>query len=413
MIIQNKSTAWRQMTVGQFAPFSYGKSLPETRRNTSGNVPVIGSNGIVGYHDSALTTGPTVVIGRKGTVGAVHYSPTPCWPIDTTFYVAGTDVALVRFMYYTLGVLGLERMNTDSAVPGLNRNAAHERELRIPEESMQRAIAHVLGTLDDKIELNRRMNETLQETSWALFKSWFVDFDPVKAKATLRNNREQWSYWTIDRARAYLDAMEASIVNLFPDRLVESELGEIPEEWDVKRLSECFNLTMGQSPPGHTYNEIGKGLPFFQGNADFEFRYPKRRRYCSEPIRIAFPDDTLVSVRAPVGAINMAWEECCIGRGVAALRHISGSASFTYYAARALQNEIKQYEHTGTVFGAINKTQFEHLKLIHPTGELIETFEKRIRALDDRIRSNDSNSSSLSNQRDALLPRLVRGEIVV
>ena len=296
----------------------------------------------------------------------------------------------------------------------------------LPPLSEQRAIAHVLGTLDNKIELNRRMNETLEEMARALFKSWFVDFDPVHAKATLQKHAasesvahhaqrgvdgEKSAGWTIERARTYLDRMDPSIAAQFPDRFVDSELGEIPDGWEVKRLADCFNLIMGQSPPGHTYNEIGEGLQFFQGNADFGFRYPGRRRYCSEPTRTANPDDTIISVRAPVGAINMAWEECCIGRGVAALRHMSGSTSFTYYSAWAMQKEIQQYEHTGTVFGAINKKQFETMKVIQPTGKLTEVFDSQIQPLDERIRSKYSNSRNLAAQRDALLPKLVSGEV--
>ena len=177
------SGGWRETTLGEFAPFRYGKSLPASKRNPSGRVPVLGSNGVVGHHDSALTDGPTVIIGRKGTAGAIHYSPVSCWPIDTTFFVTGSDAELVRFKYYALGALGLDGMNTDSAVPGLNRSAAHAREVRVPEEQEQRAIARVLGALDDKIELNRRMSETLEEMARALFRSWFVDFDPVRAKA--------------------------------------------------------------------------------------------------------------------------------------------------------------------------------------------------------------------------------------
>lgn len=280
---------WRKVALGEFAPFTYGKSLPVRKRNPSGQVPVFGSNGVVGYHDSALTDGPTIIIGRKGTAGAVHYSPGPCYPIDTTFFFTDHDAELVRFKYYALSSLGLEDMNTDSAVPGLNRNAAHARTLNIPEEPEQRAIAHILGTLDDKIELNRKMNETLEEMARALFKDWFVDFGPTRAKIA---GREPY--------------LPAEVWELFPDRLVDSELGEIPEGWSVKSVKECFNLTMGQSPPGHTYNDEGDGLPFFQGRTDFGFRYPENRRYCTDPKRIAEAEDTLVSVRAPVGDINMA-----------------------------------------------------------------------------------------------------------
>ena len=310
----------------------------------------------------------------------------------------------------------------------LTKGMIESLEISIPPLREQREIAHVLGTLDDKIELNRRKNESLEEMARALFKSWFVDFDPVHAKAALRQHAASGSHthpdqrgvdgeksagWTIERARAYLDKMDPSIAALFPDRFVDSDLGEIPEGWEVKRLADCFNLTMGQSPPGHTYNEIGEGLPFFQGNAEFGFRYPDRRRYCTEPSRIAHPYDTIVSVRAPVGAMNMAWEECCIGRGVAAMRHVSGLTSFTYYSAWGLQTEIQQYEHTGTVFGAINKKQFENLKIIQPVGKLIEAFDLQAQPLDKLIRSNESNSRNLTVQRHSLLPKLISGKIAI
>ncbi len=393
---------WDYTTIGEFSAFVYGKSLPKQRRNALGDIPVFGSNGIVGYHDTALTDGPTVIIGRKGTVGAVHYSPGPCWPIDTTFFVTGKDANLLRFTYYALKTLDLESMNTDSAVPGLNRNAAHARALWVPLESEQRAIAHILGTLDDKIELNRRMNETLEEMARAIFKSWFVDFDPVRAKMD--------GSW---RRGESLPGMPAEMYDLFPERLVDSELGEIPEGWEVGTVGDCFHLTMGQSPPGRTYNDEGDGLPFFQGCSDFGFRYPTNRRFCTAPTRIAESEDTLVSVRAPVGDINKAWERCCIGRGLAALQHKSGSPSFTYYSVWAIQQEIQQYEHTGTVFGAINKEQFKALKTVEPKLAAVDLFETFVLPLDERIRLNVSESRTLSGLRDTLLPKLISGELRV
>ena len=323
---------------------------------------------------------------------------------DFAYYLTRSEEVRNYAIGQMTGTSGRQRVPVDS----LDRLI-----ISIPSLPDQREIARILGTLDDKIELNRRMNETLEEMARALFKSWFVDFEPVRAKAALASPPSDKSDWTVDRARAYLDSMDNRVIDLFPDKLVESELGEIPEGWEVKRLAESFRLTMGQSPPGSTYNEIGKGLPFFQGNADFEFRYPKRRKYCTEPTRIADRNDTLVSVRAPAGAINMAWEECCIGRGVAALRHLSGSTSFTYYSAWALQKEIQQYEHTGTVFGAINKKQFESMNVIQPGGELIDAFGSRIQPLDERIRSNESSARNLADQRDVLLPKLVSGRLQI
>ena len=310
------------------------------------------------------------------------------------------------FLYYyfnsPVGLHALDTIRRQVAVAGITGSDLAQLPLEVPPLPEQRAIAHVLGTLDDKIELNRRMNETLDAMARALFKSWFVDFDPVRAKMEGRWHRGE-----------SIPGLPAEHYDLFPDRLVDSELGEIPEGWEMKALGECYDLTMGQSPPGSTYNENGKGTPFFQGNADFGFRYPEQRRYCTAPNRMARPDDTLVSVRAPVGAINMAWEKCCIGRGVAALRHNSGSISFTYYSAWALQEEIQQYEHTGTVFGAITKRQFEALQMIEPPAELIDYFERQVQALDVRIRGNAEVPRGLTDQRDALLPRLVSGEIAI
>ena len=385
---------WTTMTLSRFSPLTYGKGLKSDVRNSSGHVPVFGSNGQVGWHDKALTDGPAVIVGRKGTVGSVHYSPEPCWPIDTTFFISDGDTELMRFKYYALSALDLETMNMDSAVPGLNRNAFHAREIRTPPLPEQRAIARVLGTLDDKIELNRRMNGTLEAMARALFKSWFVDFAPVRAKAEGRDT-----------------GLPDHIADLFPDRLVDSDIGEIPEGWAPRRLGECFALTMGQSPPGNTYNDHGEGLPFFQGRTDFSFRYPENRKFCIEPTRIARSGDALVSVRAPVGDINMAWEKCCIGRGVAALRHKSGSISFTYYSVRSLQNSISMYEHTGTVFGAINRKQFEEIRTLEPRPEVVETFDTLVNPLDCCIRNNVLGIRILATLRDALLPKLVSGEI--
>ena len=326
------------------------------------------------------------------------------WLNQHIFRVTTDSDVYTTFFYYLLRYLkpnfvGIARNKQTTGLGHVTKRDLESIYVAIPPLPEQRAIAHVLGTLDDKIELNRRMNETLEGMARALFKSWFVDFEPVRAKMEGRWRRGE-----------SLPGLPADMYDLFPNRLVPSELGEIPEGWEVRKLGECYNLTMGQSPSGKTYNDDGEGMPFFQGRTDFGFRYPENRRYCSAPTRIARPDDTLVSVRAPVGAINMAWEQCCIGRGVAALRHNSGSTSFTYYSVWALQDEIQQYEHTGTVFGAITKSQFVALPVIEPGSATIRAFDSSARPLNERIKSNIAESSALAAQRDVLLPGLVSGE---
>ncbi|MEO8058913.1 MAG: restriction endonuclease subunit S [Burkholderiales bacterium] len=155
-------STWRDTTSGDFCPFSYGKALPERARR-SGKFPILSSAGIVGAHDEPLVNGSGVVIGRKGTVGSVTYVDSPFWPIDTAFYVSDSlRMRDLRFTYYLLKSLPLRDMNSDSAVPGLNRDNAHLLDIRVPDLDTQESIGRVLGALDDKIELNRRINQTLE-----------------------------------------------------------------------------------------------------------------------------------------------------------------------------------------------------------------------------------------------------------
>ena len=284
---------------------------------------------------------------------------------------------------------------TGSVQQNLNITALHGLDVPLPPLAEQKAIAAVLGALDDKIELNRRMNATLEAMARALFQSWFVDFDPVRAKLDGRPPT----------------ALDPATAALFPEQLEDSPLGHIPKGWTAGTVVEGFNLTMGQSPPGDTYNEEGNGLPFYQGRTDFGFRFPTRRIFCTAPTRFAKPGDTLVSVRAPVGDINMANEECCIGRGVAAVRHKSGATSFTYHSMVNLYPDFARFEAEGTVFGSINKDSFEKLRFVIPPDEIIAAFERQAGPLDEQIRTLENQSRTLATLRDTLLPKLLSGEL--
>ncbi len=322
--------------------------------------------------------------------------------------VASLDAAIVRnaardrldyrFLYYRLlakdYVHHIGSRSTGTTVLHLSKDALPSFRFQLPPLPEQRGIARILGALDDKIEVNRRMNRTLEAMAQALFKDWFVDFGPVRAK--------------MEGRAPYLPP---EIWKLFPDRFVDSELGEIPEGWKAGHAEDEFEIIMGQSPPGHTYNDTGDGLPFFQGCSDFGFRYPENRKFCTAPNRVARSWDTLVSVRAPVGAINMAKEKCCIGRGVSALRSKSGASSYGYYAIQKLQIHMREYEHTGTVFGAIQRKQLAHLPLSLPPSEVVEKFERIVHPKDQMIRLRTSESVTLTALRDALLPKLISGAI--
>jgi len=274
--------------------------------------------------------------------------------------------------------------------------AQKELEVPYPPIEEQYNISKILGSLDDKIELNRQMNETLEAMARAIFQSWFVDFDPVRAKSEGRDS-----------------GLPREIAALFPYEIVEVDGREVPKGWEVKPLSDSFDVRMGQSPPGTTYNENGDGISFFQGRTDFGFRYPSVRVYCTAPTRFAEAGDTMVSVRAPVGDINLAPEKCCIGRGVAAVRHKTGSRSFTYYQMLSFKDIFALFESEGTVFGSIAKTGFNSIECITPPDEIVKKFEEIVFPIDQKIENNEQQSFSLAQIRDALLPKLMSGELKI
>ena len=315
---------------------------------------------------------------------------------DTVKLVPKSKSVSLDLIYWTLRTPQYRTFCRSHATGTTNLGLPREDFLSFPIPDLTEELSNLVGllqSLDDKVDQNRRMNETLEAMARALFRDWFIDFGPTRAKMAGQAPNLSPALW---------DHFPASI----------DDEGK-PDGWKVKPLSDAFHLLMGQSPPGETYNDEGDGLAFFQGRTDFGFRFPENRKYCSAPTRVAEKGDTLVSVRAPVGDINIAAERCCIGRGVAALRHKEDRTSFTYYTAWALQEELRQYENTGTVFGAINRKQFEALPTVDPGSDLLKAFEETASAMDQQIKRNERETRTLAQTRDLLWPRLMSDELRV
>ncbi len=285
---------------------------------------------------------------------------------DFVYYLMRSDYVRNNAIQMMSGTSGRQRVE---------KSALEELEIQVPDLTTQKEIAQILTSLDDKIELNLQMNQTLEAMAQAIFKEWFVDFN-------------------------------------FPG--FDGELVDgLPKGWRMGNLGDEFNLIMGQSPPGTSYNEIGEGMVFYQGRTDFGFRFPTNRLYTTEPKRIAKPLDTLVSVRAPVGDINMANEMCCVGRGLSSVRHKSDAYSFTYYMMKNLEPVFNGFEGEGTVFGSINKSNFESIEIIVPSDEIVSEFEIVANPIDDKILENTKQIQTLTQTRDTLLPRLMSGSIEI
>jgi len=188
---------------------------------------------------------------------------------------------------------------------------------------------------------------------------------------------------------------------------------EDSEQWETGILGNIAEISMGQSPNGSSYNEDSVGTIFFQGRAEFGFRFPTVRLFTTEPKRMASANDVLMSVRAPVGDLNVAREECCIGRGLAAIHSKDNHQSYVLYTMFALRPELDVFNGEGTVFGSINKNSLNAMPIKLPPQELLNKFESIVSPMDALIRSNNDEICHLQSLRDFLLPRLMSGELDV
>ena len=313
-----------------------------------------------------------IIISARGTVGEIAVISRPmafnqsCYGIKAIPNIVQDD-----FLYYLLknSIQYLKHNTHDSVFDTITKETFEKIDILLPPLETQEKIARVLSSLDDKIELNNKINQNLEQQAQAIFKSWFVDFEPFG--------------------------------------------GKMPEDWKVGNLYEIANVTMGQSPDGKSYNENGYGEVFYQGRAEFGSRYPTRRLYTTEPKRMANAGDILMSVRAPVGDINVALEKCCIGRGLASISSRDNFNSFILYTLMNLKRSFDIYNAEGTVFGAINKDSLNSIEVIIPTKERIYRFEEIASNLDKMIRLNTIEIQNLQKLRDILLPKLMSGEIDV
>jgi len=357
-----------------------------------GDVVVAGSNGIIGYHNVERSNTPCITVGRSGSVGKVHIYDKPAWAHNTSLFVNDFKGNDPTYIYYVLKNLRLDTMfsKNSSVVPSLDRKVLHI--LSIPfhdniEE--QKQIASVLSNLDRKIALNRAINRNLEAMAKQLYDYWFVQFD-----------------FPNEDGKPYKSSGGKMVWN-------ETLKRDIPEGWSNAVLSDVANIVMGQSPDGSTYNEIGEGVIFYQGSTDFGIRFPSVRQYTTAPTRFAKKGDILMSVRAPVGATNIANNDCCIGRGLSALNSKIGSITHLYYIIDGLRATFEQRNAVGTTFGAITKDDLYSLPVVKPINSVVKEFERCCNPIFEKQLLLGKEIDWLTKQRDELLPLLMNGQVSV
>jgi type I restriction enzyme S subunit len=303
------------------------------------------------------------------------------------------------------------RASEGTKMPRAKWEYATSLELPFPPLPEQRAIAHILGTLDDKIELNRKQNETLEAMARALFKAWFVDFEPVRAKLEGRWQRGQ-----------SLPGVPAHLYDLFPDRLVESELGEIPEGWEIQPLSKLLIIIGGGTPKTSIAEYWNGDIPWFSvvdtpalGDV-FVVSTEKnitRQGVANSSARLISKGTTIISARGTVGNLAIAGREMAFNQSCYGLRGTGGAGDyFVYLTAQQMVDQLKSMAH-GSVFSTITCQTFEAIKRPVPPLPVLEAFEGLVTVWFEAILSNVEASSTLAQLRDTLLPKLISGELRV
>lgn len=258
----------------------------------------------------------------------------------------------------------IEGMGSGTTFKEVSGNTMKNITVNVPaDKGVQEKIATILGSIDDKIEENEQINNNLEQQAQAIYQQMFVD-NPSS-------------------------------------------------EWKEGTLSDIADITMGQSPSGSSYNKDGIGTIFFQGRAEFGFRFPTVRLFTTEPKRMACANDILMSVRAPVGDINVAHTDCCIGRGLAAIHSKTNHQSFVLYTMFSLKKQLDVFNGEGTVFGSINRNSLNEMPILIPSDEKLDEFEGIVAPMDTAIRNNYDEICRLEQIRDSLLPKLISGELEV
>ena len=395
------SSEWRTGKLGDFIELKRGYDLPQVKR-VPGTVPLVSSSGISDLHAEARVKGPGVITGRYGTIGQVYFVANDFWPLNTTLYVRDFKGNDPKFISYFLKTVDFFAYSDKAAVPGVNRNHLHEASAVVPDLATQRQISKFLCALDDRITLLRATNATLEAIAQALFKSWFVDFDPVRAK---------------QEGRAP-EGMDEATAALFPDGFEESELGLVPMGWGVGSLSalailnpESWTATMHPDTVAYIDlantkdNEIAQVTEYVFEEA------PSRAR------RVLRDGDTIVGTVRPgnrsFAFIHQATSNLTASTGFAVLRPRRIENTEFVYLMATHDSSIEHLAHVadGGAYPAVRPEVVVGIQAVLPSNEVMKAFHDVTALLLGSVAENHQKAQTLATLRDTLLPRLISGQL--
>ena len=371
---------WPNRTLGDLVTLQRGIDLPTSKRS-EGEVPVMGSFGITGYHNEAAMPGPGVTVGRSGaSIGVVSYIDRDYWPLNTCLYVKDFHGNNLRFAYYLLSSLDLSNYNSGSAQPSLNRNYIHPIPLAFPARNEQDLVAELLGSLDDKIELNRRMNKTLEAMARAIFTDWFVDFGPTRAKAEGRAPYLAPELW-----------------DLFPDALDDEDK---PVGWEFGTIGTLAKIKSGKRPCTKLSEPDGAHrVPVYGGNG---ISWYTNESLYNPPFLITGRVGTL-------GTVFRVYESVWVSDNALCCFPIkSKSFELLYFYLKSLDYDSLN---AGSTQPLLTQTVLKAQEVIIGEQRVRDAFSDCIRPLFSRTVHGARESQTLAVVRDLLLPKLMSSEI--
>ncbi|CAM8232916.1 MULTISPECIES: restriction endonuclease subunit S [Enterobacteriaceae] len=362
---------WIKTKLGEIVILNYGKALKAQDRN-AGSIPVYSSGGLTGWHNKALINEQGIIIGRKGTVGKAYLTYGPFWCIDTAYYILPNPSKYdFVFLFYLLKTLGLEELNEDSAVPGLNRDTAYSQEILLPSLPEQKAIASVLSSLDDKIDLLHRQNKTLESMAETLFRQWFIE--------------------------------DAQI------------------HWTEKKLSSFGSIICGKTPSKKNSLYFGNDVPFLKipdmHGKVFVFKSTDNLSFAgehSQSKKTIPPGSICVSCIATVGLV------CITDVSMQTNQQINSIIPnkeyykyFLYLLMKSMGDELNNLASGGTATLNLNTGDFSNITFLSPSENELKIFHQSISSLFDKLKFNSKQINIIENLRDTLLPKLMSGEVQV
>lgn len=420
---------WKECELGDFIELKRGYDLPKSTRN-EGSIPIISSSGFTDFHDKPMVKGPGVVTGRYGTIGEVFYSEEDFWPLNTTLYVVDFKGNDPLFVYYLLQTISYADYTDKAAVPGVNRNHLHKAKVKVPIYlDIQQKVAAQLYQLEKRVTLGKQINQTLEQMSQTLFKSWFVDFDPVIDNALDAGNpipealQSRAELRQKVRSSADFKPLPADIRALFPAEFEETELGWVPKDWYHKNAEEIATISIGKTPPRNqkecfshkkdsnytwvSIKDLGNCNVFIKESSE----YLTTDSVNNYNVKIVPKGAVLLSFKLTIGRIAIAESILTTNEAIAHFYNMKHGVNKEYLYSYLQHFDYNTLGSTSSIATAVNSKIIRKIPILLPDTDILHQYKISTDIIFKRISFNNRNTYDLTALRDTLLPKLISGEL--